>query len=66
VRVVESTGEFAVAHETGVDLLTLAGRRDLANALPRATWSAGLEKTRAFLLDLLIETDAAATWEASG
>ena len=40
VRIVESVGEFAVARERDVDLLTFAERRDLANALPRATWSA--------------------------
>lgn len=66
MRVAESAGEFAAAREPDVDLLTLAGRRDLASALLRATWSAGLEKTRVFLLDSLIATDAAATWEASG
>jgi hypothetical protein len=64
VRVVESAGEFAVARELDVDLRTLAGRRDLANALPRATWSAVLAKTRGLLLDFLTATDAAAIWPA--
>ena len=37
--------------------LTPAERRDLANALLRAAWSAALEETRVLLLDLLIEAD---------
>jgi hypothetical protein len=37
--------------------LTPAERRDLANALLRAAWSATLEETRILLLDLLIEAD---------
>ena len=43
----------------GVDLdhLTPAERRDLANALLRAAWSAALEETRVLLLDLLVEVD---------
>jgi hypothetical protein len=64
VRVVESAGEFAVAREREVDLLTLAERRDLANALPRATWIAGLAKTRVLLLDFLTATDTAAIRQA--
>ena len=64
VRVVESGGEFAVAREREVDLLTFAERRDLANALPRAAWSAVLAKTRVLLLDFLTATDAAAIWQA--
>ncbi len=40
-----------------LDLLTPAERRDLANALLRAAWSATLEETRILLLDLLVETD---------
>ncbi len=40
-----------------LDLLTPAERRDLANALLRAAWSAALEETRILLLDLLIEAD---------
>jgi len=50
--------------EIDLDLLTPAERRDLANALLRAAWSAGLEETRVLLLDLLIAADATATWEA--
>ena len=64
VRVVESAGDFAVAREREVDLLTFAERRDLANALPRAAWSAVLAKTRVLLLDPLAATDAAAIWQA--
>ena len=49
--------------------LTPAERRDLANALLRAAWSAGLEQTRILLLDLLVETDNAvlddARWPAA-
>ena len=37
--------------------LTPAERRDLANALLRAAWSAALEETRILLLDLLVEAD---------
>jgi hypothetical protein len=46
----------------GIDLdrLTPAERRDLANALLRAAWSAALEDTRILLLDLLLEVDDAA------
>jgi hypothetical protein len=43
-----------------LDLLAPAERRDLANALLRAAWSAALEDTRILLLDLLIEVDEAA------
>ena len=45
----------------GIDLalLTPAERRDLANALLRAAWSAALEDTRILLLDLLIQVDDA-------
>lgn len=32
-------------------------RRDLANALLRAAWSAALEETRILLLDLLVDAD---------
>ena len=42
-----------------LDLLTPAERRDLANALLRAAWSAALENTRLLLLDLLLEVDEA-------
>ena len=42
-----------------IDLATLtpAQRRDLANALLRAAWSAALEGARVMLLDLFLETD---------
>ena len=48
-----------------LDMLSPAERRDLANALLRAAWSATLEQTRVLLLDLLIEADAAALGEAA-
>ena len=64
VRVVEFAGQFGVPREPDVDLRTLAERRDLANALPRATWSAALEKARVLLLDFRTATDAAAIWQA--
>ena len=38
--------------------LTPAERRDLANALLRAAWSAALTETRVVLLDLFAEADA--------
>jgi hypothetical protein len=49
----------AEAHILSIDLATLtpAERRDLANALLRAAWSATLVETRALLLGLLVETD---------
>jgi hypothetical protein len=37
--------------------LTSAQRRDLANALLRAAWSATLQDTRILLLDLLVTID---------
>ena len=40
-----------------LDVLSPAARRDLANALLRAAWSAVLEETRIMLLDLLVEVD---------
>jgi hypothetical protein len=40
-----------------LDALAPAERRDLANALLRAAWSAALEETRILLLDLLVEVD---------
>jgi hypothetical protein len=46
--------------EIDLDLLTPATRRDLANALLRAAWSATLPETRILLLDLLIEVDDSA------
>jgi hypothetical protein len=42
-----------------LDPLTPGERRDLANALLRAAWSAALEETRVLLLDLLVEVDDA-------
>ena len=42
-----------------LDLLTPAERRDLANSLLRAAWSATLPETRLLLLDLLIQVDDA-------
>jgi hypothetical protein len=42
-----------------LDLLSPAERRDLANALLRAAWSAAMEGTRIVLLDLLVEVDEA-------
>ncbi len=49
-----------------LDTLSPAERRDLANALLLAAWSASLEETRVLLLDLLVAADAAAIWEARG
>ena len=49
-----------------LDTLNPAERRDLANALLRAAWSASLEETRVLLLDVVHATDAAAIWEAGG
>ena len=43
--------------------LTPAERRDLANALLRAAWSATLEETRVLLLDLRILADDAVLGE---
>jgi hypothetical protein len=48
-----------------LDVLTPGERRDLANALLRAAWSAALEETRIFLLDLLIEVDESALGEVA-
>lgn len=45
--------------QVDLDVLTPAERRDLANALLRAAWSATLEETRILLLDLLLEVDDA-------
>jgi hypothetical protein len=41
-----------------LEQLTRAERRDLANALLRAAWSATLTETRVLLLDLFVEADA--------
>jgi hypothetical protein len=40
-----------------LERLTPAERRDLANALLRAAWSATLEDIRVLLLDLLLVAD---------
>jgi hypothetical protein len=48
-----------------LEVLTPAERRDLANALLRAAWSAVLEETRILLLDLLVETDDSILGEAA-
>jgi hypothetical protein len=48
-----------------LDVLTPAERRDLANALLRAAWSAVREETRVLLLDLLIEVDDSVLLEAA-
>jgi hypothetical protein len=45
--------------QVDLDSLTPAERRDLANALLRAAWTAALEDTRILLLDLLVEVDDA-------
>jgi hypothetical protein len=56
-----ATGQFRMTFlGIDLDLLTPAERRDLANALLRAAWSAALEDTRILLLDLLLEVDEAA------
>ena len=47
-----------------LELLSPAERRDLANALLPAAWSAVLEDTRIVLLDLLVEVDDAVPGEA--
>jgi hypothetical protein len=40
-----------------LEALSPAERRDLANALLRAAWSAVLEETRILLLDLFVDVD---------
>jgi hypothetical protein len=45
--------------QVDLDALTPAERRDLANALLQAAWSAALEEIRILLLDLLVEVDDA-------
>jgi hypothetical protein len=47
--------------EVDLDVLTRAERRDLANALLRAAWSATLQEAR-ILLDLLLEADDVVPW----
>lgn len=48
-----------------LDTLPPSERRDLANALLRAAWSAVLEDTRILLLDLLVEIDEAIVSDAA-
>jgi hypothetical protein len=48
-----------------LDQLTPAERRDLANALLRAAWSATLEPTRILLLDVLLVADRTVLGEDS-
>jgi hypothetical protein len=48
-----------------LDRLTGAERRDLANALLNAAWSAVLEETRILLLDLMIEANDSLLEDAS-
>jgi hypothetical protein len=47
-----------------LDALSPGERRDLANALLRAAWSAVLQDTRIVLLDLLVEVDDTVLGEA--
>ena len=48
-----------------LDTLSAAERRDLANALLRAAWSAVLQETRITLLDLIVEVDDTILGEAA-
>lgn len=50
--------------QVDLDVLSPAQRRDLANALLRAAWSATLEETRVLLLDLFVEADDGLLGEA--
>jgi hypothetical protein len=45
--------------------LSPAERRDLANALLRAAWSAALGETRVRLLEMLVEVDDAVLGDVS-
>lgn len=51
--------------EVDLDRLTPVERRDLANALLRAAWSATLEETRLLLLQLCLDADDAILGEAA-
>ena len=51
------TGERMPIVSIDLETLNPAERRDLANALLRAAWSATLAETRTLLLDLLVEAD---------
>jgi hypothetical protein len=48
-----------------LDAMSAVERRDLANALLRAAWSAVLADTRIVLLDLLVEVDDTVLGEAA-
>jgi hypothetical protein len=48
-----------------LDALTSAERRDLANALLRAAWSAALEEPRIMLLDATVAADDSLLGEAT-
>lgn len=48
-----------------LDALTPAERRDLANALLRAAWSAALAETRVVLLDMSVAVDVLALEEGA-
>jgi hypothetical protein len=49
-----------------LEALTPAERRDLANALLRAAWTATLGDTRILLLDLMVAVDESALAEGAG
>jgi hypothetical protein len=49
-----------------LEALTPAERRDLANALLRAAWTATLGETRILLLDLMVAVDESALAEGAG
>ena len=49
-----------------LDALTPAERRDLANALLRAAWTATLGETRILLLDLMVGVDESALAGGAG
>jgi hypothetical protein len=49
-----------------LEALTRAERRDLANALLRAAWTATLGETRILLLDLMVALDESALAEDAG
>jgi hypothetical protein len=49
-----------------LEVLTPAERRDLANALLRAAWTATLADTRILLLDLMVAVDESAFAAGAG
>ncbi len=65
------TGATAIKTEAAprlgikLDVLTPAGRRDLAIALLRTAWSAAPEEARILLVDLLVEVDNAMVGDAA-